>query len=77
MDSTINNFLAREELSHIYLPSEIIFNLLVSFILGLVVSVVYKKTHKGLSYSQSFVVTNIFIAVHITTPSSIFILISF
>ena len=63
MDSAINNFFEREVLSNIYLPSEIILNLTVSFILGLVVSIVYKKTHKGLSYSQSFVVTNIFIAV--------------
>ena len=45
MDSTINNFLDREVLSHIYLPSEIILNLIVSFLLGLVVSIVYKKTH--------------------------------
>jgi len=63
MDNSINNFLNKEILTHIYLPSEIIINLLISFILGLVISFVYKKTHRGLSYSQSFVVTNIFIAV--------------
>lgn len=63
MDNTVNNFLNKEILTHIYLPSEIVINLLISFILGLVISFVYKKTHKGLSYSQSFVVTNIFIAV--------------
>jgi len=63
MDNSINNFFNKEILTHIYLPSEIIINLLISFILGLVISFVYKKTHRGLSYSQSFVVTNIFIAV--------------
>ena len=63
MDNSINNFLNKEILTHIYMPSEIIINLLISFVLGLVISFVYKKTHKGLSYSQSFVVTNIFIAV--------------
>ena len=63
MDNSINNFLNKEILTHIYLPSEIIINLIISFVLGLVISFVYKKTHKGLSYSQSFVVTNIFIAV--------------
>ena len=63
MDNTINSFLNKETLTHIYLPSEIIINLVISFILGLIISFVYKKTHKGLSYSQSFVVTNIFIAV--------------
>ena len=63
MDNSINNFLNKEILTHIYMPSEIIVNLLISFVLGLVISFVYKKTHRGLSYSQSFVVTNIFIAV--------------
>ena len=63
MDNTINSFLNKEILTHIYMPSEIIVNLLISFVLGLVISFVYKKTHRGLSYSQSFVVTNIFIAV--------------
>jgi hypothetical protein len=47
----------------IYLPQEIIINLILSFILGLIISVVYKFTHKGLSYSQSFMITNIFVAV--------------
>ena len=49
--------------SEIYLPQQIIINLFISFVLGVVISIVYKKTHKGLSYSQSFMVTNIFVAV--------------
>jgi hypothetical protein len=52
-----NNFNA------IYLPQEIIINLILSFILGLIISSIYKLTHKGLSYSQSFMITNIFVAV--------------
>ena len=63
MDNSIDNILNKEILTHIYFPSEIIINSLISFVLGLVISFVYKKTHRGLSYSQSFVVTNIFIAV--------------
>ncbi len=51
------------KISAIYLPQQIIINLFLSFILGLTISLVYKKTHKGLSYSQSFMVTNIFISV--------------
>ena len=47
----------------IYNPSEIIINLIIAFFLGFIISLVYKKTHKGLSYSQSFVLTNIFVAV--------------
>jgi len=50
-------------ISAIYLPQEILINLTLSFILGIVVSLIYKKTHKGLSYSQSFMITNIFVAV--------------
>ena len=47
----------------IYLPQEILINLTLSFILGVVVSLIYKRTHKGLSYSQSFMITNIFVSV--------------
>ena len=50
-------------ISAIYLPQEILINLTLSFILGIIVSLIYKKTHKGLSYSQSFMITNIFVAV--------------
>ncbi len=59
----INNFLENERLARVYLPSEILINLIIAFILGVIVSLVYKKTHKGLSYSQSFMVTNIFVCV--------------
>lgn len=52
-----------DSISSIYLPQEIVINLILSFILGLIISVVYKYTHKGLSYSQSFMITNIFVAV--------------
>ena len=51
------------DISHIYHPGEILINLVLSFILGVLISLIYKKTHKGLSYSQSFMVTNIFVAV--------------
>jgi hypothetical protein len=44
----------------------IIINLFLSLILGLIISTVYRKTHKGLSYSQSFVLTIIFLTI-ITT----------
>jgi len=47
----------------VYAPNEIIINLLLSFVLGLAISLIYKKTHKGLSYSQSFMITNVFVSV--------------
>ena len=50
MNEGIKNFLATTNQAHIYLPSEIIINLIISFILVVVISLVYKKTHKGLSY---------------------------
>lgn len=52
-----------ENVSAVYYYQEILINLTLSFILGVVVSIVYKKTHKGLSYSQSFMLTNVFVAV--------------
>ena len=59
----VDNFFALEKLSHVYLPTEILLNFAVAFLLGMLVSWIYKKTHKGLSYSQSFMLTNIFVAV--------------
>lgn len=62
--TTASNILSDfTDISHVYHPSEILINLVLSFILGVAISLIYKKTHKGLSYSQSFMVTNIFVAV--------------
>ena len=65
MDQTANTGIISDftDISHIYYPSEILINLVLSFILGLLISLIYKKTHKGLSYSQSFMITNIFVAI--------------
>ncbi len=46
-----------------YTPVEVVFNSLVALILGLLIAYTYKKTHQGLSYSQSFVITIIFITI--------------
>lgn len=62
MDSSnINDQL--QQIQAIYFPNEIIINLILSFFIGLLISFVYKKTHKGMSYSQSFMITNIFICL--------------
>jgi uncharacterized membrane protein YhiD involved in acid resistance len=47
-------------------PDRIIINLLLAFILSLLIAVVYKSTHKGLSYSQTFVITLIIAGVVIS-----------
>lgn len=46
-----------------YKPEDIIINMVLSAILGLAIAFVYRNTHKGLSYSQSFTLTVIFVAV--------------
>lgn len=38
-------------------PLTITINLILAFVLSLIIAWVYKKTHKGLSYSQTFVLT--------------------
>lgn len=63
MNNLIDGLSTINKVSHVYLPTEIILNLVFSFILGIIISIVYKKTHKGLSYSQSFMITNIFVCV--------------
>ena len=52
-----------EQLQNIYSPTEILVNIILSFFLGLFISYIYKTTHKGMSYSQSFMITNIFLAL--------------
>jgi len=43
--------------------SEIIINLLLSVALGIAVAWVYKRTHKGVSYSQSFVLSLVLVTI--------------
>ena len=47
----------------IYDPVTVVLNMTLACILGLVISVIYKTTHKGLSYSQSFMLTVIFVTI--------------
>lgn len=42
---------------------EVVINSLVAFVLSMIIAYTYKKTHQGLSYSQSFVLTIIFITI--------------
>jgi hypothetical protein len=60
MNDTVSNILRQ---TIVYSASEIVINLLLSFIFGLLISLIYKATHKGLSYSQSFMLTNVFVSV--------------
>jgi len=44
-------------------PYEVLINMLLALIGGVIISIVYRYTHKGLSYSQSFTLTIIFVTV--------------
>ncbi len=58
-----DNLLNSVSMTIIYDPTSVLLNISLAFMLGLIVSFFYKVTHKGLSYSQSFMVTQVFIAI--------------
>ena len=49
--------------AEVYGTPEMLVNLAVSIVLGMTVAIIYRQTHKGLSYSQSFTLTIVFVAV--------------
>lgn len=49
-----------------YSPQSIIINLILALAAGLVIGVIYRKTHKGLSYSQSFVITLVLMCITVS-----------
>ena len=59
----VQGFLKSEVTAFVYGPADILINMLLAFILGLFISYIYKITHKGLSYSQSFMLTIVFVAL--------------
>lgn len=59
----VKEFLESERLAFVYEPTDILINLVLAFVLGMVISWIYKSTHKGLSYSQSFMLTVVFVTV--------------
>jgi uncharacterized membrane protein YhiD involved in acid resistance len=59
----VQGFLKAEAMAFVYGPTDILINMVLAFTLGLVISYIYKITHKGLSYSQSFMLTIVFVAL--------------
>lgn len=49
-----------------YSPLSVIINLVLALCAGLIIGVIYKKTHKGLSYSQSFVITLVLMCITVS-----------
>lgn len=52
-----------EYIASVYQPMDILLNMVIACVLGISISLVYKGTHKGLSYSQSFMLTTVFVTV--------------
>ncbi len=50
-------------LSAVYQPMDVVLNMAIACFLGVAISLVYKRTHKGLSYSQSFMLTIVFVTI--------------
>jgi|TARA_B100001142_G_C14260553_1_gene626824 hypothetical protein len=50
-------------MSQIYSQFDVLINLSLAIVLGLFISYVYKYTHKGVSYSQSFMLTIVFVTI--------------
>ena len=61
--NTAQEFFRTEQLAFVYGPTDILLNLSLAFALGMIVSYVYKSTHRGLSYSQSFMLTLVFVTI--------------
>jgi len=57
MEQKLQEELVSKGFAHIYGPADILTNMALAFAIGLLVSFTYKVTHKGLSYSQSFMLT--------------------
>jgi uncharacterized membrane protein YhiD involved in acid resistance len=63
MNDLLQEITQIQKMAYIYEPYEILVNLLLAFLLGMLISFIYKKTHKGLSYSQSFMLTLVFVTI--------------
>ena len=57
------NLLQTSGMAHIYDPSVVLTNITLSILLGVFISYVYKATHRGMSYSQSFMLTIVFVTI--------------
>ncbi len=44
-------------------PVEMVYRIALALVLGVIIAIIYRQTHKGLSYSQSFTMTIVFVAM--------------
>jgi uncharacterized membrane protein YhiD involved in acid resistance len=57
------NLLQTAGMVHIYDSATVLTNIVLSILLGMFISYVYKATHRGMSYSQSFMLTIVFVTI--------------
>lgn len=62
----MESFLNIETATNTFTVSRILLNVFLAFALSFIIALVYKRTHRGLSYSQSFVFTLILVSVIVT-----------
>jgi len=63
MNSFIENLFKAQDLTSVFSILDVIIVLVLSFSLSLIVAWVYKYTHRGVSYSQSYVHTQVIVSV--------------
>ncbi|HAT53421.1 MAG TPA: hypothetical protein DCS80_09235 [Betaproteobacteria bacterium] len=63
MEQQIQDVMQASGIVGVYQAHDILINMGLAVILGMFISFVYKITHKGLSYSQSFMLTIVFITI--------------
>ena len=63
MEQQIQDVMQASGIVGVYQAHDILINMGLAVILGMLISFVYKITHKGLSYSQSFMLTIVFITI--------------
>lgn len=63
MDQLIRELQQVKDMSNVFTLFDVAFILCLSFVLSLVIAFVYRATHRGVSYSQSFVQTLVILSV--------------
>lgn len=63
MEQQIQDVMQASGIVGIYQAHDVLINMGLAVMLGMLISFVYKITHKGLSYSQSFMLTIVFVTI--------------
>ncbi len=64
--SSLTDWLTTSTESMGYSPGDIVLNLTLALLAGFIIGWIYRKTHRGLSYSQSFVITLVLMCITVS-----------